>query len=45
MRKRKVLCSVLLSVTMALGGAVTSFAAESYSTYIRSKSMKQLLIR
>lgn len=33
MRKRKVLCSVLLSVTMALGGAVTSFAAESYSAY------------
>ena len=33
MRKRNLLCCVLLSVIMVLGGSITSFAAEGYTTY------------
>ena len=37
MKKRNLLCSVLLSVTMVLGGTITSFAADGYAAYEKTE--------
>jgi hypothetical protein len=38
MRKRNILCSVLLSLTMVLGGTITSFAAEGYTAFEKTEA-------